>query len=104
MFAARCRTVADPVCHTVRLKVGDVDSANLVSAVVQITTDFNPAQDSLLFTNQLGITGNYNAANGTLTLTGTNTYTGNTLVNSGVLALTDGGLINGTSVGGLSRL
>ncbi|MBL8826329.1 MAG: hypothetical protein JNM18_05040 [Planctomycetaceae bacterium] len=61
-------TAVDPT-----LLINDVDNANLVSAVVQITTGFNAAQDSLLFTNQLGITGNYNAANGTLTLTGTTT-------------------------------
>ncbi|MBL8830154.1 MAG: hypothetical protein JNM18_24465, partial [Planctomycetaceae bacterium] len=55
------------------LLIDDSDSANLVSATVQLSFGFNATQDSLLFTNQLGITGSYNSANGVLTLTGSTT-------------------------------
>src|SRR5262249_10834946 len=55
------------------LTVTDIDSANLVSAQVAITGGFVSAQDTLAFTNQLGITGNYNSGTGVLTLTGTTT-------------------------------
>ena len=50
--------------------VGDVDSANLTSATVQITGNYANGQDILGFVNQNGITGSFNAATGTLTLTG----------------------------------
>jgi hypothetical protein len=53
------------------LTVTDVDSANLVGATVAITGNFSSAQDTLAFTNQLGITGSYNSGTGVLTLTGT---------------------------------
>ena len=52
------------------LTVSDVNSANLVSATVQITGNFVAGQDVLGFTNQNGIAGSYNAATGVLTLTG----------------------------------
>jgi Bacterial Ig domain/Calx-beta domain len=55
------------------LTVTDIDSANLVGATVAITSGFVSAQDTLAFTNQLGITGNYNSGTGVLTLTGTTT-------------------------------
>src|SRR5262249_54360756 len=55
------------------LTVTDVDSANLTGATVSITAGFVAADDTLTFTNQLGITGNYNSGTGVLTLTGTTT-------------------------------
>lgn len=55
------------------LTVTDADSAQLVSAVVAITGGYRPAEDMLLFTDQLGITGVWDAALGTLTLSGTAT-------------------------------
>ncbi|HEU4873319.1 MAG TPA: cadherin-like domain-containing protein, partial [Pyrinomonadaceae bacterium] len=51
--------------------VGDVDSANLVSASVQITGNYVNGQDVLSFTNTANINGSFNAGTGTLTLTGT---------------------------------
>ena len=55
------------------LTVTDGDSPNLTGATVAITSGFDSAQDTLGFTNQLGITGNYNSGTGVLTLTGTTT-------------------------------
>jgi Calx-beta domain len=55
------------------LTVTDSDDANLTGATVAITAGFVSAQDTLAFTNQLGITGNYNSGTGVLTLTGTTT-------------------------------
>jgi len=55
------------------LTVTDVDSTNLTGATVAITAGFVSADDTLAFTNQLGITGNYNSGTGVLTLTGTTT-------------------------------
>ncbi|MDZ8259486.1 beta strand repeat-containing protein [Nostoc sp. ChiQUE01b] len=55
------------------ITVSDVDSANLVSATVSITSGFISAQDTLAFTNQNGITGSYNSSTGVLTLTGSAT-------------------------------
>ena len=55
------------------LTVTDADSANLVGATVAMTAGFVSAQDTLAFTNQLGITGNYDSGTGVLTLTGTTT-------------------------------
>jgi Bacterial Ig domain/Calx-beta domain len=55
------------------LTVTDSDNANLTGATVAITAGFVSAQDTLAFTNQLGITGNYNSGTGVLTLTGTTT-------------------------------
>ncbi|MEH2263534.1 beta strand repeat-containing protein [Nostoc sp.] len=52
------------------ITVNDVDSPNLVSASVSISSGFVSAQDVLAFTNQNGITGNYNSNTGVLTLTG----------------------------------
>ncbi|MBN3961089.1 cadherin-like domain-containing protein [Nostoc sp. NMS8] len=55
------------------ITVSDVDSANLSSATVSITSGFASAQDILAFTGQNGITGNYNSSTGVLTLTGSAT-------------------------------
>ena len=53
--------------------ISDVDSSNLVSASVSITSGFVSNQDILSFTNQNGITGSYNSTTGVLSLTGTAT-------------------------------
>ncbi|HJT65247.1 MAG TPA: Ig-like domain-containing protein [Pyrinomonadaceae bacterium] len=55
------------------LTVTDSDSANLTGATVSITAGFVSAQDTLAFTDQLGITGSYNSGSGVLTLSGTTT-------------------------------
>src|SRR4029450_10918742 len=55
------------------LPVTDSNSTDLVGATVAITAGFVSAQDTLAFTNQLGITGSYNSGTGVLTLTGTTT-------------------------------
>jgi VCBS repeat-containing protein len=55
------------------IAVSDPDSANLVGATIQITSNFSSAEDDLSFAPQLGITGAYNDSTGTLTLTGTTT-------------------------------
>ncbi len=53
------------------LTVTDPDSPNLTGATVQITAGYVNGQDTLGFTNQLGISnGGFNSATGTLTLTG----------------------------------
>ncbi len=46
---------------------------NLTTASVSIGTNFTPAEDRLLFTDQGGITGSYNASSGILTLSGSAT-------------------------------
>ena len=55
------------------LTVTDSDNTDLTGATVAITAGFVSAQDTLAFTNQLGITGSYNSGTGVLTLTGTTT-------------------------------
>jgi hypothetical protein len=55
------------------LTVTDVDSANLTSAYVQITSGYASSEDLLAFTNQLGITGSWDSVTGSITLTGTTT-------------------------------
>ncbi|MEH1808855.1 beta strand repeat-containing protein [Nostoc sp.] len=55
------------------ITVSDVDSPNLASAIVSISSGFAPAQDTLAFTNQNGITGSYNSSTGVLSLTGSST-------------------------------
>ncbi|MEH2113707.1 beta strand repeat-containing protein [Nostoc sp.] len=52
------------------ITVSDIDSANLSSATVSITSGFASTQDILAFTSQNGITGSYNSSTGVLTLTG----------------------------------
>ncbi|MEO5329138.1 MAG: DUF4347 domain-containing protein [Magnetococcus sp. THC-1_WYH] len=61
-------SVVDPT-----ITVTDVDNANLQSAVVQISANYQSGADQLLFTNTGNITGSWNAATGTLTLTGSDT-------------------------------
>ncbi|MBD2410859.1 hypothetical protein FACHB389_00145 [Nostoc calcicola FACHB-389] len=53
------------------ITVSDIDSANLVSATVSISSGFVSGEDTLAFTNQNGISGSYNSSTGVLTLTGT---------------------------------
>ncbi len=55
------------------ITISDVDSDNLASATVSITSGFVSTQDTLAFTNQNGITGSYNSSTGVLTLTGSST-------------------------------
>ncbi|WP_445635845.1 putative Ig domain-containing protein [Nostoc sp. DSM 114161] len=55
------------------ITISDVDSANLVSATVSVSSGFVSGQDILAFTNQNGITGSYNSSTGILTLTGSAT-------------------------------
>ncbi len=53
--------------------VADLDSANLVSATVQISGNYAAGEDVLSFVNTATIFGSWNALNGTLTLTGSDT-------------------------------
>jgi hypothetical protein len=53
------------------LLVSDPDSVQMISATVQISANFAPAEDELSFTSQAGITGTYDDSTGTLTLNGT---------------------------------
>ncbi|RCJ28200.1 hypothetical protein A6S26_11720 [Nostoc sp. ATCC 43529] len=55
------------------ITISDVDSDNLSSATVSISSGFVSGQDILAFTNQNGITGSYNSSTGILTLTGSAT-------------------------------
>ncbi|MEH2022944.1 beta strand repeat-containing protein [Nostoc sp.] len=55
------------------ITVSDVDSPNLASATVTITSGFASTQDTLAFINQNGITGSYDSSTGVLTLTGSST-------------------------------
>jgi hypothetical protein len=55
------------------ITAADADSAELVGATVQITSNFTPGEDILDFAEQNGITGTYDHETGTLTLTGTAT-------------------------------
>jgi hypothetical protein len=55
------------------LTVADVDNANLASATVAITTNYQSGEDVLAFTNTANITGSFNSTTGVLTLTGSNT-------------------------------
>jgi len=55
------------------MTVTDADSTNLAGATIAITGGFVSAEDTLAFTNQLGITGSYDGGTGVLTLTGTTT-------------------------------
>ena len=59
-----------PLTVDTGLGVADIDSASLAGATVAITTNFNSAEDELMFANQLGITGTYDSGTGVLTLTG----------------------------------
>jgi len=55
------------------LTVSDPDGPNLTSASVSLGTNFNPAEDRLLFTTRNGINGAYDTGTGILTLTGSAT-------------------------------
>jgi hypothetical protein len=57
-----------PVTSTIT--VADADDANIVSAVIRITGNYQIGQDFLLCVDQNGITATWTAATGTLTLTG----------------------------------
>ncbi|GMU65132.1 MAG: hypothetical protein AMXMBFR36_14060 [Acidobacteriota bacterium] len=61
-------TAIDPA-----LTVTDADSANLVSATVQITGNYQNGEDVLSFTNTASITGVFTPATGTLALNGLDT-------------------------------
>ncbi|MBD9357825.1 cadherin-like domain-containing protein [Methylomonas albis] len=52
------------------LTVTDLDSTNLASATVTISSGFASGEDTLAFTNQNGISGSWDASTGVLTLTG----------------------------------
>ncbi|MGM3309110.1 DUF4347 domain-containing protein [Anabaena sp. WFMT] len=67
-YIENATTAIDP-----SITVSDVDSTNLASATVRISSGFVSGQDILSFTNQNGITGSYNSTTGILTLTGTST-------------------------------
>ena len=62
-----------PMSITASALVSDVDSINLTSATVKISTGFKTAEDVLSFTNTLTITGAWDQTTGILTLTGTDT-------------------------------
>ncbi|MBF0340560.1 MAG: DUF4347 domain-containing protein, partial [Magnetococcales bacterium] len=55
------------------ITLADADNANLQSAVISISGNYQSGADQLLFTNTASITGAWNAATGTLTLTGADT-------------------------------
>ena len=56
--------------------VADLDSASLVSATVQVSSNYVVGEDVLSFTNTANISGSWNALNGSLTLTGSDTVAG----------------------------
>jgi RHS repeat-associated protein len=55
------------------IDIDDVDNPNMNRAIVDLTTNFQSAQDSLVYSTMHGITGSYNSSTGELTLTGTAT-------------------------------
>ena len=57
------------------LTLSDVDSNQISSATISITSGFVASQDRLNFTGLAGITGNYNSTTGVLTLSGTASLT-----------------------------
>jgi hypothetical protein len=62
-----------PAVLDAAIAVSDVDSANLVSATLQITGNYVAGEDALGFTDTANITGSFDSATGTLTLTGSDT-------------------------------
>jgi hypothetical protein len=66
-------TQGTPVIVDGGITVTDADNANLSSATIAITGNFQSAEDVLLFTDQNGITGSYNSATGVLSLSGSST-------------------------------
>ncbi|MGX9899808.1 Ig-like domain-containing protein [Arthrobacter sp. SA17] len=53
------------------ITISDADNPTLTSASVTLTTNYTNGQDTLAFTNQVGITGTWTAATGVLALSGT---------------------------------
>ncbi|WP_051980773.1 DUF4347 domain-containing protein [Burkholderia sp. 9120] len=71
-FVAGDNTASTPLTVDSALTVSDGSSTTLVSATVQITSNFNSSEDLLIFTPSGAtgdIAGSYNASNGLLTLT-----------------------------------
>jgi trimeric autotransporter adhesin len=64
---------AGPVAADPGITASDPDSGTFTGATVQITGNFDSAQDQLAFTDQNGITGSYDGDTGTLTLSGSGT-------------------------------
>lgn len=64
-----------PTAIDAALTVTDADSANLVSATVQITGNYQNGEDLLSFANTANITGVFTPATGTLALNGLDTVT-----------------------------
>ncbi len=62
-----------PEAITNTLAVSYANNANLTSATVAITGNYQPGEDLLAFVDTSTITGNWDAATGTLTLDGTDT-------------------------------
>jgi PA14 domain/Bacterial Ig domain len=52
------------------LELADVDSTNMASATITVSSNCQSSEDELEFTNQNGITGSYDSSTCTLTLTG----------------------------------
>ncbi|OED43191.1 hypothetical protein AB833_04255 [Chromatiales bacterium (ex Bugula neritina AB1)] len=63
------------VSVTDNLVITDDDSNTLVSAAIQITSGYQPDEDSLVFADTANISGSYNATIGRLTLTATSSAT-----------------------------
>ena len=63
------------VAVTGTLAVGDVDDADIESAVIQVTGNYVNGEDFLTFTNTANITGVFDTLTGTLTLSGSDTIT-----------------------------
>jgi hypothetical protein len=62
-----------PTAVDARIKVSDLNNANLVSATVAISSGYAAGQDVLNFESQNGITGSWDASTGVLTLSGSAT-------------------------------
>ncbi|MEY2581962.1 MAG: hypothetical protein QOE09_1811, partial [Ilumatobacteraceae bacterium] len=67
-YAEKATTALDP-----GITVADVDSANISSATVTMTTAYLNGQDTLAFVAQSGITATWTAATGVLALSGSST-------------------------------
>jgi gliding motility-associated-like protein len=59
---------------TSAITASDWDNANVVSAIIKITSNYVNGEDVLLFSNTGSITGTWISATGTLNLAGTDTY------------------------------
>lgn len=59
-----------PAAVDAGITLADVDDSVLAGATVQITGNYEIAEDELSFTDQLGITGSWDSGTGTLTLSG----------------------------------